>query len=99
MGKLSRQRKVWYKVCKRYNWKCLAPTFKSGHVSLIIWGAFLGFCKSPLVLIPHGRQKATHFIDDVYERILSGLYFLYDDTNNVLLMEDGAPVHRVHISQ
>ena len=65
----------------------------------MIWGAFLGFRKSPLVLMPPGRQKATHFIDEVYERVLSRLYFLYDDTNNVSLMEDGALVHRVHISQ
>jgi hypothetical protein len=57
------------------------------------------FHKIPLVLMPHGRRKATHFIHDIYERVLSGFYFLHDDIDNVPLMEDGALVHHAHISQ
>jgi hypothetical protein len=49
--------------------------------------------------VPLERQKATHFIHDIYKRVLKGLYFLHDDGDNVLLMEDGAPMHRAHISQ
>jgi hypothetical protein len=49
--------------------------------------------------MPHGRRKATHFIHDIYERVLSGFYFLHDDIDNVPLMEDGALVHHAHISQ
>jgi hypothetical protein len=91
----------WGSCCGKYRYgaKYLAPTFKSDCVSVMIWGAFSGFHKNPLVLMPPGRRKVTQFIDDVYERILSGLYFLHDDTDNVLLMEDGAPVHCAHISQ
>jgi hypothetical protein len=44
-------------------------------------------------------MEATHFIDNIFHRVLSGLYFLYDDTDNVLFMEDGALVHRAHVSQ
>jgi hypothetical protein len=55
--------------------------------------------KRPLVLMPPKRRKTTHFIDDIYERVSSGLYFLHDDIDNVLLMEDGAPMHCTHISQ
>jgi hypothetical protein len=99
MGKLWGQVKVWHKVYGHYNWKYLAPTFKLGRISVMFWGAFSGFHKRPLVLMPPKRRKTTHFIDDIYERVSSGLYFLHDDIDNVLLMEDGAPMHCTHISQ
>ena len=66
---------------------------------MMIGGAFSSFHKRPLVFMPHGRQKATQFIDDLYKGILSGLYFLYDNSDKVLLMEDGAQVHYAHISE
>ena len=43
IGKNSRQLKVWRRSYKRYSWDCLAPTFKSGRTSVMIWGAFTGY--------------------------------------------------------
>jgi hypothetical protein len=62
---------------------------------MTIWSTFLGFHKSPLVLMLPGRQKAIHFIDEKYKRVLSGFYFLHNDIDNILLI-DGAPIHRTH---
>ena len=99
MEKLLWKMKVWHKVYKHYKWKCLVPTFKLDCVLVMIWDAFLGFHKNPLILMPPRRWKATHFIDNVYKRVLNGLYFLYDNDDNVLFMEDGTLVHRAHMSQ
>ena len=94
LGKKSRQVKVWRRPYERYNWDCLAPTFKSGRTSVMIWGAFSGFGKSPLVFLPPDRRTGCDFVDLVYESTLSGFYFLHEDPESLILMEDGAPVHR-----
>jgi hypothetical protein len=57
MEKLLRQVKVWHKVYKCYNWKCLVPTFKLDCVLVMIWDAFSSFHKNPLVLVPPRKWK------------------------------------------
>jgi transposase len=94
VGKNSRQIRVWRKPYERYESKCLAPIFKSGRTSVLIWGAFSGFDKCPLVIMPPHRRSASDFVDIVYEGTLSGFYFLHDHPEDLTLMEDGAPVHR-----
>ena len=37
-------------------------------------------------------RTATNFVDIVYKGALSGFYFLHDHPNDMILMEDGAPV-------
>lgn len=94
IGRNSRQIRVWRKSHERYDYKCLAPTFKSGRTSVMVWGAFSGFDKSPLVIIPPKSRSASDFVNLVYEGTLSGFYFLHDHPEDIILMEDGAPVHR-----
>nr|PNR48331.1 hypothetical protein PHYPA_012807 [Physcomitrium patens] len=60
----------------------------------MVWGAFTGFDKSPLVIILLDKRSARDFVTIVYEGVLSGFYFLHDDLEQLILMEDGAPVHR-----
>nr|PNR50627.1 hypothetical protein PHYPA_009813 [Physcomitrium patens] len=93
-GKNPWQIRVWRKAYEKYNWDCIAPSFKSGRSSVMVWGAFTGFDKSPLIIIPLDKSSARDFVTIVYEGVLSGFYFLYDDTEQLILMEDGAPVHR-----
>nr|PNR28760.1 hypothetical protein PHYPA_029353 [Physcomitrium patens] len=93
-GKNPQQIRVWRKAYEKYNWDCIAPSFKSGHSSVMVWGAFTGFDKSPLVIIPLDKRSARDFVPIVYEGVLSGFYFLHDDPEQLILMEDGAPVHR-----
>jgi hypothetical protein len=60
----------------------------------MVWGAFSGFDKCPLVFLPQKERTASHFVQNVYEAALSGFYFMHDEPNNLILMEDGAPIHR-----
>lgn len=99
LGKNSRQIRVWRKTHEKYAMHCLAPTFKSGRTSVMVWGAFTGFEKSPLVFLPQGERTAADFVQNVYEGILSGFYFMHVHRNELVLMEDGAPVHRARVSQ
>lgn len=93
-GKKSRPVKVWRQLHERFSLDCLAPSFKSGRSSVMVWGAFSDFDKCPLVIIPPDRRKGRDFVDVVYESRLSGFYFLHDHRETLILMEDGAPVHR-----
>ena len=93
-SKNSQQIRMWRKVYEKYNWDCIAPSFKSGHSSVMVWGAFTGFDKSPLVTIPSDKRSSSDFVTIVYEGVLSGFYFLHDDSEQLILMEDGAPVQR-----
>ena len=60
----------------------------------MVWGAFTGFEKSPLVIMPPDKRTASDFVDIVYEGTLSGFYFLHNHPQDLTLMEDGTPVHR-----
>ena len=58
-GKNSWQIRVWWKAYKKYNWDCIAPSFKSGRSSVMVWGAFTSFDKSPLVTIPSDKRSSS----------------------------------------
>lgn len=94
VGKNYRQVKVWRRAYERYSWDCLAPIFKSGRTSVMIWGAFTGYEKCPIVIMPSDRRTSADFVDIVYEGRLSGFYFMHHNPQSLHLMEDGAPVHR-----
>lgn len=94
LGKNSRQIRVWRKSHEKHARDCIAPSFKSGRTSVMVWGAFSGFDKSPLVPIPSNMRTASDFVNLVYEGTFSGFYFMHDDREQMILMEDGAPVHR-----
>ena len=78
----SWQVKVWQKSHKHYSLDCLAPSFKSGRSSVMVWGAFTDFDKCPLVIMPLNRQRGRDFVDVVYESRLSGFYFLDNHSGN-----------------
>src|SRR5208337_4879709 len=68
------------------------PTFKSGRTSVMIWGGFSSGQKMHLVFMPKNHQKATDFVEIVYDTEL--IQFLNKVLDYSILMEDGAPVHR-----
>lgn len=94
LGKNSRRIRVWRKTHERYSAQCLAPTFKSGRTSVMVWGGFTGFHKSRLVFMPQGERTARDFVNNVYEGELSRFYFMHSEPHKLILMEDGALVHR-----
>ena len=65
----------------------------------MVWGAFTGFDKSPLVIMALGERTAKHFVQKIYEATLSGFYFMHDKLAELTLMEDSALVHRSKYSK
>ena len=100
IGKESRQCMVWRRPGERYNNECLVPTFKSGRQSLMIWGSISYGRRGPLVRMPPGRRNATDYVDLILGGPLWDLYVeLCEEKGAVLVMEDGAPIHRSKVAQ
>ena len=65
----------------------------------MVWGAFIGFDKIPLVIMAPEERTAKHFVQKVYEDTLSGFYFMHDEPEELTLMEDDAFVHQSKYSK
>lgn len=81
---------VWRRTDERFNPDCLAPTFKSGRSSVMVWGAFVDSTTLPLVVMPPRRRTAADFVDIVYQSALGPFLEAHDDASSLTLMEDGA---------
>ena len=99
VGKTSRQIIVWRKSEEHYNLDCLTSTFKSGRTSIMVWDAFIATHKLPLIAMPPDRRIAIDFVEIVYDGVLGPLLDVQGDTRRLVLMEDGALVHRVRLQQ
>ena len=90
-GKDSAKVMVWRLPFEKYFEECLAPSFKSGRTSLMVWDS-----------IRYGRKSRLHFCSDIErkgEGFVSSIYNgplleFYRRERNLILMEDGAHVHR-----
>jgi hypothetical protein len=89
---------VWWTAYEKYHWNCIAPSFKSGRASIMVWGAFTTSSKCFLVLIPLDKRSSQNFIDVVYESVLEPYYYHHDNHEDLILMEDVAPVHRNNVA-
>lgn len=98
IGKPYRKVRVWRKVAEKYDASCLAPSFKSGRSSVMVWGGFIPGHKLKLVIMEPGRRNSENFIEQVYEKSLGPFLHDYSNNNDLILMEDGAPVHRSQLS-
>ena len=65
----------------------------------MVWGAFTGFDKSPLIFLPQGEWIVADFVKNVDDVTLSAFYFMHDAPSKLVLMEDGALMHRGKLPQ
>ena len=60
----------------------------------MIYGAFINFDKSSVVIMAQGKRTTAYIVEKVYEGTLSKFYFMHDKPHELTLMEDGAHVHQ-----
>jgi transposase len=100
VGKESRECLVWRREGERYLQECLAPTFKSGRTSLMIWGCITYGKRGPLVRIPSNMRKGQDYVNLILSNHLWDFYLeMSEEKGVVLVMEDGAPSHRSKVAQ
>ncbi|MBW0473417.1 hypothetical protein O181_013132 [Austropuccinia psidii MF-1] len=66
LGKKADQVRVWRTPQEKYSLQNVQVNHRSGRRSLMVWGAFIGSTKGPLVFLD-GTQTAATFIEQVYE--------------------------------
>jgi transposase len=100
IGKDSRVVWVWRKPGERYDERCLAPTFKSGRQSLMVWGCMAYGKLGPLVLMPKDERKGADYVRLILSGPLWDFYMeRYEEKGLVAVMEDGAPIHRSKVAK
>lgn len=100
IGLESRACLVWRRPGERYDERCLAPTFKSGRQSLMVWGCITYGRRGPLIRIPKERRKGVDYVDLVLSGPLWDFYLEESEEKGaVLVMEDGAPTHKSHVAR
>lgn len=100
IGKNSKVVWVWRKPGERYEEKCVAPTFKSGRQSLMIWGCMAYGRLGPLIRIPKEEKSGADYVRLVLGGPLWDIYSeLYEERGMVAVMEDGAPIHRSKVAK
>jgi transposase len=100
IGKDSRVPWVWRRPGEKFLDKCLAPTFKSGRQSLMIWGCMAYGRLGPLVLMPKDQRTGVDYV----RLILAGPFWdfyssLLEERGQIAVMEDGAPIHRSKVAK
>ena len=60
----------------------------------MIWDAFAGERILQMVIMPPQHRTATDFVNLIYDAALGPWMDDQDDKKDLILMEDGAPVHR-----
>ena len=88
--------KVWRLPNEKYLEGCLAPSFKSGRSTLMVWGAIRSGDKSDLHFLGDEERREPGFVSSIYEGPLTRFYGL---EQGLVLMEDRAPVHRSKIAK
>ena len=81
---------------ERFHPHCIAPSFKSGRQSVMMWGCFQGNTLGPLVLCPAGKMNAKQYCQLLEDRFLPFWNSLASDS---IFMEDGAPIHTAQYSK
>jgi hypothetical protein len=65
----------------------------------MIWGAFTAEIHLPMMVMPVGRQTGADFVDLVYHRIIEPFITSPNCPPDLILMEDGAPVHTSKVAK
>jgi transposase len=79
---------------------CIQSVYRSGRVTVMIWGAISWDWKSPLVFLEKKEGKKGICSQAYLEQVLEGVMFpLYDSVKDnkresMIFMEDGAKVHQ-----
>ena len=70
IGKNSRQVHVWRLTSECYNSSCLAPSFKSGRQTVMVWGCFMWGNHGPFVILPKGTINGVKYVEIMEEALL-----------------------------
>lgn len=94
LGKMSSASLVWRRTNEAFKEECLAPTFKSGRSSVMIWVCIAHGRKGPLIFILKDQWKGVDYIDLVLAGPLFDFYMeICEERGVAKVMEDGAPIH------
>jgi len=100
LGKNTHVCRVWHHPGEAFTLKCLAPTFKSGWISVMVWSCIAHNYKGPLIFLPKGWGTGVGYVETVMAGPLWDVYTeIHDECGAAKVMEDGAPLHQSAIAK
>ena len=89
---LKHSARVWRKTNDRYDPKNMVPTFKSGYVSMSVWGAFSALGRTPLVRI-NGTLNKDKYIEILKQYIEPFSVSKHGSLKHVVFQQDNCGPH------
>jgi len=99
IGKNSRQVRVWRSEGERFNSSCLAPSFKSGRQTVMVWGCFMWGKCGPLVIWPKGFINGANYVEVMEDAMLEFWMEQSEERGYVVIQEDNAPIHTCKLAK
>ena len=99
IGKNTRRVHVWHFPSERFNPACLAPTFKSGRQTIMVWGCFMWGKCGPLVILPKGSLNGLNYVMVMNEAMLGFWMEQSEERGYVVIQEDNAPIHMCKLAK
>ena len=90
---LKNYARVWRREVERFETQNMLPSFKSGFVSLSVWGMFSSSGRSPLVRIP-GTLNQDKYINILQQYVLQFKTVYRPGKNDFLYQHVGCGPHR-----
>jgi len=89
---------VWQRPTERYLPAYRRPSFKSGWLSLLVWGGFSACGGTPLVRV-EGRFNQHKYIDISQNHLLPFFEAKHSETSNSKLLDDNCEPHRARAAR
>ena len=83
----------------------MAPTFKSGQKSVMVWGCFVEGIKGPLIFCDESKEGNERINSNTYITILNSYLLPFEHTVRELtgkaavFQQDNAPIHIARITK
>ncbi len=93
MRPTSLKKRILRKVNTKFHLRNIVPTFKSGYVSLSVWGAFCAHGRTPLVrILGTLKQEKCKEIIENYILPMGNTY--YRSTSDFVFQQDNCGPHK-----
>ena len=89
----SLKKLIWRKANTKFELRNLLPTFKSGYVSHLVWGAFCAHGRSPLVRI-NGTLKQEKYKEILQNHVISMPVQKYGSISDFVFQQDNCGPHK-----
>jgi len=93
---VDKHKRLWRAKGERFLTEYLAPSFKSGRETVMVWGGFCAAGRTKLVWVK-GQIIGASYAEMLLDVVHSKIQVIFGDTESCVLQEDIAPPHTAKV--